>query len=227
MEHARSDNHGGNDSDGEAAPLNHSDRDHRAQRQSTPSQIAIPQPASRPSSSYAQIQQTGVEDQDSQTRKPSPSARPEEVHYHDAVIWFFSIYALIAILSWTFTCTLTYHPIGISTWHDQYGSYTIKKYRDSDRVRRASSVGLSVISALGIPITSAIAARAAAAYCQQNSPKGTRVVKMRQMLALADKGWAGYEHVRDMLRPRRSKAVRTPLLVFVTSLIITGKNTCY
>ena len=130
---------------------------------------------------------------------------------------------MVAILSWTFTCLLCHHPIGASAWSTQHGKVSDSYYQISDRLGRASYVGLNTISAIGISMTSAIGARAAASYCQLNSSRKMKIVTMRQMLALADKGWSSIGHVRDLLRPRTYKAVTTPLLTFVMSLIITGK----
>ena len=225
MEHIRSNDDAGNRSEHETSPLNDFDQC----LNSSPRSISSQPSASRHTSSSPSA---AVEDQHGQLRdntgyahgtsSPSLTPQAEQVRHYGAVLFLFLIYATIAILSWTVTCSLRYHPVGVSTWSDHFGNFSVSHYQKSDRLRRASGVGLSVISAIGIPVTSAIVARAAASYCQQNSSRKTRPVTMRQMLALADKGWSGYEHIRDMLRPRTSESVRTPLLVFATSLIITG-----
>ena len=146
-----------------------------------------------------------------------------KVHRHLIVLFLFFSYAIVATLAWTITCILCYHPIGGSTWHDTSGNYTSFQYKCSDRLRRSASVGLAVISTLGIPITSAIAARAATAYCQRNSDSATPTLTLGQMLTLADKGWSGYESIRDLLTPTKSKRVRTTLLIFAITLIGIGK----
>ena len=195
------------------------------EQESVPSPISTSRPLSRSSSTSVNHQHDPLTNHPPHTQKTSPSSatRPTEVRRHGLVFLIFLLYAVVAILSWTFTCLLTSHPMGASTWDDQWGNLSVSYYQQSDRLRRASNAGLSIIAAIGIPVTSAIAARAAAAYCQQNSSKRTKDVTMRQMLALADKGWSGYESIRDMLKPQTSKAVRTPLLVFAASLIITGR----
>ena len=225
MESPRLDNPAGNGVDDEAAPLNGLDRDSDAERQRIPLQTLRSPPVSRSFSTSVKDQHEQLGDNTMITREasPSPTLRPEEVRYHGVDLLFFLVYAITAILSWTFTCLLCHHPIGASTWDDQYGSVSVSHYQNSDRLRRASSVGLSAISALGITVSSAVTARAATSYCQQNTSRETRAVTMRQMLALADKGWSGYETIRDLLRPHTSRAVRTPLLVFATSMIATGK----
>lgn len=225
MEHTRSNDDAGNRLEHETSPLNDFDQCLNPSCESISSQPSASRHISLSSSAAVEDDHGQLKDNTEYAHRVSPSLTPraEQVRHYYAVLFLFLIYATIAILSWIITCSLCYHPVGASTWRDQYGNVSVSYYQKSDRLRRASGVGLSVISAIGIPVTSAIVARAAASYCQQNSSKGTRAVTMRQMLALADKGWSGYEHIRGMLRPRTSKSVRTPLLVFATALIITGR----
>ena len=150
--------------------------------------------------------------------------RSGHVRRHKLGLCIYLAYAVIAILSWTFTCLLSYHPVGVPTWLDTAGNYTASHYEASDRLRRAANIGFTIVSTVGVPLTSAIAARAATVYCQRNS--GTRVpqLTMRQMLALADKGWSGLEYIRDTFLPRKSKLVRTPLLLISMLLVLIGKT---
>ena len=147
-----------------------------------------------------------------------------EIRHHTLGLWLFLLYALVAILSWSITCVLCHRPLGATTWFDQKGRYTPELYRTSQGFRRAAGVGLSIVFATGIPLTNAIAARAAAVYCQRNSDSNTPRLTLRHMLALADKGWAGVEYIRDVLRPRVGRHVRTPLLVLATALVGLGEK---
>ena len=212
----------------EDVPLNNLNQISSADRRGRLSRSSISPVMSRSSSEPAKDQQVQLENDVLQSRKassPSPISQAEDVRHHGMALLLFLVYAAIAILSWIFTCLLCNHPIGVSTWYDQYGNYSMSHYQHSDRLRRASSVGLSVITAIGIPVTSAIAARAAASYCQINSFGQRRSLTMRQMLALADKGWSGYGCIRELLEPHTSRAIRTPLLISVMPLVLTGMFT--
>ena len=150
--------------------------------------------------------------------------RGSKVESHSLVLWLFLLYAVVAIFAWTVTCVLCFHPIGIPTWTDQWGNYSSSSYSRSDRIRGVANVGLSIISTTGIPLTSAITARAAVPYCQRNKDSDKPALTMRQMLALADKGWTGIEYFRDILRPSKTKRVVTPLLIYAVGLVGVGES---
>ncbi|MCJ1438612.1 hypothetical protein MMC27_008002 [Xylographa pallens] len=145
-----------------------------------------------------------------------------ELPKHVLALWLIVLYALIAILSWTITCVLCYQPIGIPTYFDQVGNYSGSQYERSDRWRIAATLGTSVIGAISIPVTSAICAKAAAVYCQRRSDVKAPPLTLRQMLALADKGWSDSAVIRDVLRPSTSRQIRSPLLMFAAVLVGIG-----
>ena len=130
-------------------------------------------------------------------------------------VWLVLLYGSIAVLSWSITCVLCYHPIGIPTYEDQRGNYSMVQYQRSDGWRRAAAVGNQMVDAVGIPITSAICARAAAAYCQRKSNTGTSSLTLRQMLVVADRGWSGVAVLWNMLKPRTS----SPFLILAAGLV--------
>lgn len=87
---------------------------------------------------------------------------------HTLAIWLILIYAFIAILSWTITCLLTYQPTDVPTYFDQYGNHSRSHYQLTDRWRKAAGVGQTIVGVISIPVTSAICAKVAAVYCQEN-----------------------------------------------------------
>ena len=94
-------------------------------------------------------------------------------------VWLMVLYAVVAILSWDITCVLCCQLIGIPTYFDQVGHYSRSQYERSDGWRKAASVGSSIIAAIGIPVTSAICAKAAAVYCQRRSDAKTPLSTLR------------------------------------------------
>ena len=146
------------------------------------------------------------------------------VKYSSSVLFIYFLYSAIAITSWTFLCILVHKPIGVPTYFDQTGLYYQSKYEASNRYRKAATFGMAVISAIGIPVTSAVAARAAAVYTQKNSRSKVPRLSLRQMLALADKGWSGFNQAWTCLKPGMSHRVRSPLLLFSFLLVAVGKH---
>lgn len=142
---------------------------------------------------------------------------------HILGLWLMILYAIIAILSWGITCVLCYRPVGIPNYFDQIGNYSRAQYEMNDRWRKAASFGASITAAVGIPVTSAICAKAAAVYCQRRSDVKAPPLTLRQMLALADKGWSDSAVLWDVLRPSTSRRTRSPLLLLSAVLVGIGK----
>ena len=146
-----------------------------------------------------------------------------EAKKHSLALWLILLYAFVAILSWTITCILCYRPIGVPTYFDQLGNYTRSHYETTDNWRKAASVGLSILGVINIPVTSAICAKAAAVYYQRRSDDKAPSLSLRQMLALADKGWSDSATLLDVVRPRTSCRTRSPLLILSAGLVAIGQ----
>lgn len=136
------------------------------------------------------------------------------------------LYAIIAVPSWTIICWLSYRPIGISAYDDTHNALftSFADWNHSDRCRRAANVGLSIIAAVGIPVTSAICAKATVIYCQMKSNGKPPSLTMRQTLALADKGWSDLGVIWDLIHPTGRRRTRSPLLLFSVFLVGLGIN---
>ena len=147
-----------------------------------------------------------------------------ELRKHTLGLWLISLYAVIAVLSWSITCVLCYQPVGIPTYFDQVGNYSRSQYDTSDGWRKVATIGNSVIAAVSIPITSAICAKAAAVYCQRISTAKAPPLTLRQMLVLADQGWSDSGVIWDVFRPSTSRRTRSPLLIFASVLVAIGKR---
>ena len=145
-----------------------------------------------------------------------------EAKKHSLALLLILLYAFVAIFSWTITCILCYRPIGVPTYFDQSGNYTRSHYETSDNWRKAANVGLSVLGVISIPVTSAICEKAATVYCQRRSDDKAPSLSLRQMLALADKGWSDSATLLDVVRPSTSRRTRSPLLILSTGLIAIG-----
>ncbi len=146
-----------------------------------------------------------------------------ELQKHVLGLWLIVLYGFVAILSWGITCVLCYQPIGVPTYFDQVGNYSRSQYERSEGWRKAADVGNAIIAAIGITVTSAICARAAAVYCQKSSDAKVPGLTLRQMLVLADKGWNDSAVLWDVLRPNTSRKTRSPLLILSAVLVGVGE----
>lgn len=148
----------------------------------------------------------------------------KELRTHALGLWTFLTYAILVILSWTFTCILTYRPIGgAPTYYDQYGNYSASSYETSNRLWRVSSVGSTILAIIIISVTSTMCAKAAAVYCQRMSDVKQPSLTLRKVLILADQGWADLATLRDVIRPSTSRRTASPMLLASAVLAGTGK----
>jgi len=127
-----------------------------------------------------------------------------------------TLYAIITLTSWCLTCVLCSHPIGIPGYTTLWDP---SQYQRSSTWQRAASVGSSIATAIGIPITSAICARAAAVYCQRKSNSRKPSLTLRQMMVMADKGWSSIDILWNMFRAQTT----SPLLVVSAFLVGIGE----
>ena len=144
--------------------------------------------------------------------------------------WLMLLYIFAAIVSWTVTCILSYRPIALPgsigglSYDDQSGTIYSKNWTYSERWRQAASIGSAVVAAVGIPVTSAICAKATAVYCERRSKAQRPSLTLRQTIALADHGWSDLGVIRNLFRPSTSRRTRSRLLVVSTGLAGLGKN---
>ena len=146
-----------------------------------------------------------------------------ELKKHTLALYLILVYAFIAILSWSITCVLSFQPIGVPTYFDQSGNYSQSHYETTDNWRKAASVGQSIVGVISIPVTSAICAKAVAVYCQRRSDAKTPSLSLRQMLALADKGWTDFATLLTLVTPSSSRTTRSPLLILSAGLVAIGE----
>ena len=180
-----------------------------------------PHEAAQPRSLKPQMR-TSENESGRRRRKIMDEGVTGELQRHTLGIWLLILYASIAILSWSITCVLSYQPIGIRTYFDQIGNYSRSDYERSAGLRRAADVGSQIVAAIGIPVTSSICAKAAAVYCQSYSDATAPPLTLRQMMALADKGWSIGAAFWDVLRPSTGRRTRSPLLILSSVLVGIG-----
>ena len=149
-----------------------------------------------------------------------------ELQRHSLGLWLVLVYSILTAFTWIITCVLCYRPVTIPTYYDPDSDYTRAQYDNNDLWRRGAKVASALIGSVTIPVTSAICAKAAVVYCQKSSSPHNQVLTMRQMLALADKGWSDIQILLDVMRPSTSRRTRSTLLIISALLCGVGKNTC-
>jgi hypothetical protein len=135
-----------------------------------------------------------------------------------------SIYACLALTAWILICLLAFRPL--TTKH--YGfhaqnphNYAIQaKFEMSAELYRAARTIQAIVTVLTIPLTSAVCSAAAVIFVQ--AKRKERHLTMRQMMALADKGWTDPATIVSLLTGR-GKRLSSSLLIFALLLNLFGE----
>lgn len=173
--------------------------------------------------SRPRVRKRSTSDGYKESEKPSARVPAMKLRYHRLKLWLVLIYTVATCFSWTVTCMLCYRPVRLGSYEGQ-GSYTKKQYEDNTWWTAMARATNSILSALTIPVTSAICSKAAVAYCQTPPSANVKGLTMRQTLASADNGWSDFRTLTRMLRPRKGRRVRSRLLVFSALLCALGKT---
>jgi hypothetical protein len=160
-------------------------------------------------------------------------SRPTSQLKHNILpLIIFSLYATFAAYAWITICILTFRPLGLKSYgvdsvlpankdaYFQNSTELSKIYRSSENFYRASRVINAVIIAVTIPVTSAICAGAAATYTQHRMNDFT----IRQVMALANRGWTGPDIVLKLLHRNQRQKYSSSLLYIAILLHILGMN---
>ncbi|KAF2471795.1 uncharacterized protein BDR25DRAFT_285399 [Lindgomyces ingoldianus] len=101
------------------------------------------------------------------------------------------VYMMLALVAWIFTCVASQHPIrGLKSYTgpSDYRVDELHFFHVNEKYIRGTEILRSIVTLLTIPVTSAICSMAAVAYMQAGSLR--RDLSLRQLMALADQGWA-------------------------------------
>ncbi len=151
--------------------------------------------------------------------------RARKLDTHSTALVFVSMFATVTIVSWVFTCFLSFKPIEFAAYLDHTGQTSAQQYDVNERWRKAARTLSSVISAITIPLTSTVCAKAAVVFCQRNTgTKSAPDLTMRQTLALADKGWTDLAILNSMVNFRDKQHVGSRFLVFSALLCGIGEQ---
>jgi len=182
-------------------------------------------------------------------QKPSKSDRKHETHplrYRTRAFWLLGFYVLLIAVPWALTCVLAQRPINATSYVRQQG------FTDSEiAIMRRWKIAVDVLNAIAglitskqhtyvphqlliadcvnhfpVPVLSAILAQAAVIYCQRRKPD--EFLSLKDMFAIADRGWTNPYVVWNSLRTRPAKLralgrkTRARFLVPAACLIVLG-----
>ncbi len=104
------------------------------------------------------------------------------------------------IVPWILTCILAVRPLGLLSYYNQAGQYSPSAYHAMRFWMGFVDVTSSIASLLTVPVTSALLAHGAVAYCQRTSLN--RELNLGQTFVLADRGWADLTILWHVSKPK-------------------------
>ncbi|PLN80726.1 hypothetical protein BDW42DRAFT_201068 [Aspergillus taichungensis] len=102
-------------------------------------------------------------------------------------LWLLLLYLPVLILPWILTCIMMFRPIMKPSYINQVGKYSVTDIYVMQRWNTATDILHNIASVLAVPIVSALLAYGAVIYTQRR--KASQDLNIRQMFALADRGW--------------------------------------
>ncbi|KAF8801745.1 hypothetical protein BYT27DRAFT_7261657 [Phlegmacium glaucopus] len=132
-------------------------------------------------------------------------------------------YTALAIFAWVITCIISYRPITTDHYDISVHGYgdgnanTRSLFVENQRWFRVARVIQSIVTVLTIPLTSAVFSKAAVVFVQRQSG-----LSLRQVMALADKGWTEPKLYAKLLFGGGLKRSGSSFLFFAILLNILG-----
>lgn len=148
------------------------------------------------------------------------------LHRSGYILLVVSIYASLALTAWLLICILASRPLTTKRYgYDFYGSSSDNgraKYLKNKEIYRAARTVQAVVTVLTIPLTSAVCSAAAVVFVQSKIKK--RHLTMRQMMALADKGWTDPSTIARLM-VGRGRRLSSSFFIFALLLNLFGEFT--
>ena len=144
------------------------------------------------------------------------------LHRSGYILLMVSIYASLALTAWILICILASRPLTTKRYgYDFQGSsFADRQYLKSKEIYRAARTVQAVVTVLTIPLTSAVCSAAAVVFVQSKIKK--RHLTMRQMMALADKGWTDPTTIAKLM-VGRGRRLSSSFLIFALLLNLFGE----
>lgn len=156
-------------------------------------------------------------------RKPLPvSQEPLQppLRYRRRTIYLLIFYIPLLVIPWALTCVLAIRPLNASSYIDQSGGISAYEILNIWGWVAAIRVLNAINGVAAIPVISALLAQAAVVYSQRRKKKQT--LNVRQVFALADRGWADITILWGAFGSNQART-SSPFLWFAAVLIVVGK----
>jgi hypothetical protein len=169
-------------------------------------------------------------------KKEAPKKKPLLGYRGAFPKYLFLVYIPLLVIPWVFTCILSTRPLTGSSYYEPSGKYSSKDIAKFSAVWQAVRVLTSLTSLLTIPIISGVLAQAAVIYTQRRKAK--QELSLRQLFAIADRGWSNisiiFRSIKFSDQPHKRTGFGSTFLYMGAGLLLLGttpvltnlKNSC-
>lgn len=112
------------------------------------------------------------------------------LRYRRRIVYLLAFYLPVLIFPWVLTCIIMYRPLSHPSYIDQQGGITTRDVEAMKGVAIFVNALDKISSTLAVPVVSALLSQAAVVYVDNRRVGHGRWLNVRQLFALADRGWS-------------------------------------
>lgn len=113
-----------------------------------------------------------------------------QLRYRRRILYLLGFYLPVLVFPWVLTCIAMYRPLSHPSYTDQRGAITTRDVEIMKGVTIFVNALDKISSTLAVPVVSALLSKAAVVYVGDRRVGHRRWLNVRQLFALADRGWS-------------------------------------
>lgn len=155
-------------------------------------------------------------------KKKEADSSPSHPHlrYRRRVVYLLALYLPVLICPWVLTCIVMHRPLSHPSYTDIQGGITTRDVEVMKGVAIFVNALAKISSTLAVPVVSALLSQAAVVYVGIQRLGNDRRLNVRQLFALADRGWSDLPILWEALS---DNTISSSLLWMGAGLVFIGK----
>lgn len=156
----------------------------------------------------------------SKEMEADPSPSHPHLRYRRRTLYLLAFYLPVLVFPWVLTCITMYRPLSHPSYIDQQLGITTRDVETMKGVAILVNVLGKIASTLAMPVVSALLSQAAVVYVGNRRAEQSRWLNVRQLFALADRGWSDFPILWAALR---DKTISSKFLWMGAGLVCIGE----
>lgn len=155
-------------------------------------------------------------------KEKEADSNPSHPHlrYRRRIVYLLAFYLPVLICPWVLTCIVMYRPLSHPSYTDIQGGITTRDVEVMKGVAIFVNALAKISSTLAVPVVSALLSQAVVVYVGTRRSGHERRLNVRQLFALADRGWSDLPILWEALS---DNTISSSLLWMGAGLVCIGK----